>query len=125
MKVIITATGETLDAPVDPRFGRCQYFVTVDTKTMDFSAQSNMQKNAMGGAGVQAAQYVANEDVDAVVTGSVGPNAFQTLSAADVKVFTGAEGTVKDAVEALNQGLLQETETSTVGSHHGMGGRRR
>ena len=125
MKVIITATGGTLDAPVDPRFGRCQYFVTVDTKTMDFSAQSNMQKNAMGGAGVQAAQYVANEDVDAVVTGSVGPNAFQTLSAADVKVFTGAEGTVKDAVEALNQGLLQETETSTVGSHHGMGGRRR
>lgn len=125
MKVIISATGETLDAPVDPRFGRCQYFVMVDTETMDFSAQSNMQKNAMGGAGVQAAQYVANEDVDAVVTGSVGPNAFQTLSAAGVKVFTGAEGTVKDAVEALNQGLLQETETSTVGSHHGMGGRRR
>lgn len=125
MKVIVTATGETLDAAVDPRFGRCQYFVMVDTETLDFSAHDNSQKNAMGGAGVQAAQYVANEGVDAVVTGSVGPNAFQTLSAAGVKVFTGAQGTVKEAVDAFNQGSLQETAASTVGSHHGMGGRRR
>jgi len=122
MKIIVTATKDDLDSPVDSRFGRCQYFITVDTETLDFSAQENSQKNAIGGAGVQAAQTVANEKVDAVVTGSVGPNAFQTLNVAGVKIFTGAQGTVKDAVEAFKQGSLEETDSSTVQSHHGMGG---
>lgn len=122
MKIIVTAKKEDLDSPVDPRFGRCQYFITVDTETLGFSAQKNSQKNAMGGAGVQAAQTVANEKVDAVVTGSVGPNAFQTLDVAGVKIFTGAQGTVKDAVEAFKEGKLEEPDTSTVQSHHGMGG---
>ena len=128
MKIIITATEKDLNAPVDPRFGRCQYFITINPETLEFNALENDQKNAMGGAGVQAAQTVANAQVDAVVTGAVGPNAFQTLKAANVKIYTGANGTVKDAVDAFKNGSLQETETSTVGSHHGMGsgrGRRR
>lgn len=120
MKVIVTATKDTLDGPVDPRFGRCQYFITVDTEDLEYTVMENSQKNAMGGAGVQAAQTVANAQVDAVITGSVGPNAFQTLNVAGVKIFTGASGTVKEAIMALNQGSLQETNDSTVGSHHGM-----
>jgi predicted Fe-Mo cluster-binding NifX family protein len=120
MKVIVTATKDTLDGPVDPRFGRCQYFITVDTDKLEYTVMENSQKNAMGGAGVQAAQTVANAQVDAVITGSVGPNAFQTLNVAGVKIFTRANGTVKDAVEAFKNGLLQETEMSTVDSHHGM-----
>jgi len=124
MKVIVTATKDNLDGPVDPRFGRCQYFITVDTDSMNYTAMENNQKDAMGGAGVQAAQTVANAQVDAVITGSVGPNAFQTLNVAGVKIFTGASGTVKDAITALKQGSLQETKDSTVGSHHGMGGGR-
>ncbi|MBS3778038.1 MAG: NifB/NifX family molybdenum-iron cluster-binding protein [Candidatus Thermoplasmatota archaeon] len=125
MKIIVTATEKDLNAPVDPRFGRCQYFITVDTETFDFSSQENSQKNAIGGAGVQAAQTVANEKVDAVITGSVGPNAFQTLNVAGVKIFTGAQGTVKDAVKAFKEGSLEEPDSSTVQSHHGMGGRGR
>jgi predicted Fe-Mo cluster-binding NifX family protein len=124
MKIIITATEKDLNAPVDPRFGRCQYFITVDSETLEFNALENDQKNAMGGAGVQAAQTVANEKVDAVITGAVGPNAFQTLKAANVKIFTGATGTVKDAVDAFKNGSLEETDMSTVGSHQGMGGGR-
>lgn len=123
MKIIVTATENNLDAPVDPRFGRCQYFIIVNPETLDYNAQENDQKNAIGGAGVQAAQTVANAQVDAVVTGSVGPNAFETLKAANVKIFTGATGTVKDAIEAFVQGSLQETDMSTVGPHHGIGGR--
>lgn len=123
MKIIVTATENNLDAPVDPRFGRCQYFIIVNPETLDYNAQENDQKNAIGGAGVQAAQTVANAQVDAVVTGAVGPNAFETLKAANVKIFTGATGTVKDAIEAFVQGSLQETDMSTVGPHHGIGGR--
>ena len=125
MKIIVTATENNLDAPVDPRFGRCQYFIIVNPETLDYNAQENDQKNAIGGAGVQAAQTVANAQVDAVVTGAVGPNAFETLKAANVKIFTGATGTVKDAIEAFVQGSLQETDMSTVGPHHGIGGRGR
>jgi predicted Fe-Mo cluster-binding NifX family protein len=70
---------------------------------------------------VQAAQAAANKQVEAVITGSVGPNAFQTLSAAGVKIFTGANGTVKDAIIDFKEGKLQETRASTVGPQHGMG----
>ena len=99
MKVIITAMGSDLNSQVDPRFGRCKYFLTVDTETMEFEATLNGNQDAMGGAGVQAAQTVANKGVDALLTGSVGPNAFQTLSAAGLKIYTGAHGTIKEVLE--------------------------
>ena len=125
MKIIITATQDHLDALVDPRFGRCQYFIIVDTENLNYKVLENKQRDAFGGAGVQAAQTVANEQVEAVVTGAVGPNAFQTLNAAQVPIYTGAQGTVKEAIDAFKKGQLQETKISTVGSHHGMGGRGR
>jgi len=120
MKVIITAMGSDLNSQVDPRFGRCKYFLTVDTETMEFEATLNGNQDAMGGAGVQAAQTVANKGVDALLTGSVGPNAFQTLSAAGLKIYTGAHGTIKEVLEQFKQGELKESSDSTVGSHFGM-----
>jgi len=123
MKIGISSTGEDLNADVDPRFGRCKYFLFVDTDTMDFETVSNESAMASGGAGIQAAQTVAKEGVKTIITGNMGPNAFQTLSAAGIKVFTGANGTVKEAVEKYKKGELEETEAPNVGSHHGMGGR--
>ena len=123
MKIGISSTGEDLNADVDPRFGRCKYFLFVDTDTMDFETVSNESAMASGGAGIQAAQTVAKVGVKTIITGNMGPNAFQTLSAAGIKVFTGANGTVKEAVEKYKKGELKETETPNVGSHHGMGGR--
>jgi predicted Fe-Mo cluster-binding NifX family protein len=123
MKIGISSTGEDLNADVDPRFGRCKYFLFVDTDTMDFEAVSNESAMASGGAGIQAAQTVAKEGVKTIITGNMGPNAFQTLSAAGIKVFTGANGTVKEVVEKYKKGELKETEAPNVGSHHGMGGR--
>ena len=120
MKVIITAMENNLESPIDPRFGRCKFFLTVDTESLEFEATENENNRAMGGAGIQAAQTVANKEVDAVITGSVGPNAFQTLSAAGLKVYTGAHGTIKEIIEQFKQGNLKETSSSTVGSHFGM-----
>ena len=120
MKIGITSTGEDMDANVDQRFGRCKYFLIVDTESMEFEALSNENAMAYGGAGVQAAQTIARTGVEVIVTGSVGPNAFQTLSAAGVKIFTGASGTVKEAIEKYKKGELNETEAPSVGSHSGM-----
>ena len=125
MKICISSTGEDLNAQVDPRFGRCSYFLIVDTNAMSFESISNESAMTSGGAGIQAAQTVAKAGVEAVVTGNVGPNAFQTLSAAGIKVFTGANGSIKDVIEKYKKGELKNTDSASVSSHFGMkaGGR--
>jgi predicted Fe-Mo cluster-binding NifX family protein len=121
MNIAVSATGSTLEAQVDPRFGRCSYFVIADTDTMSFEAFPNMAASAMGGAGIQAAQEIVNRGVKVLVTGNVGPNAFQTLSAAGIEVVVGASGTVKEAIEKYSKGELKKTGSPTVQGHHGMG----
>jgi len=122
MKLAVTSTGPGLEDQIDPRFGRCVFFLVIDTETMEVQAISNASAAAGGGAGIQAAQTVANSGAEMVITGNVGPNAFRTLAAAGMKIITGAEGSVKDAVERVKSGKLNETEAPTVGSHFGMGG---
>jgi len=120
MKMCISATSDSLDANVDPRFGRCQYFVIVDSETMEFSAIYNDSTNAAHGAGIQAAQTVANMGAKVVITGNIGPNAFNVLSATGIKLVTGISGSIRDAVEKYKNGQLQETSSPTVGGHFGM-----
>jgi predicted Fe-Mo cluster-binding NifX family protein len=125
MKVAVSATGESLDAGVDPRFGRCQVFVIVDTDTMAFEAISNTSASAMSGAGIQAAQEVAAKGVQVVITGNVGPNAHDVLSSAGIRIMIGASGTVMDAVERFKMGQLQEITTpgpAHAGMQQSMGG---
>ena len=121
MKVAATAKNNLLDSEIDPRFGRCSYFLIIDTETMEFDTISNESAMSRGGAGIQAAQTVAKTGVDAVITGNIGPNAYQTLSAAGIKVFTGANGIIKDAIEKYKKGELKQTQSPNVGSHSGMG----
>ncbi len=122
MKIAVSAVDDNLDAELDPRFGRCQYFIFVDPETMKFEAVSNESASAMGGAGIQAAQNVADMKAEVVLTGNMGPNAFQTLSAAGIKIITGVSGTVKDALEKFKAGELKETPAPNVATHSGMGG---
>lgn len=124
MKIGISSTGNDLDSEIDPRFGRCRFFVVVDTGTMEFDSHSNENAASMGGAGIQAAQFMADLGVKAVLTGNVGPNAFETLNAGGIRIFTGIHGKVRDAVERFIKGELDETISPTVGGHHGMGGGR-
>jgi predicted Fe-Mo cluster-binding NifX family protein len=95
--------------------------VFVDSDTMAFEAMANEAIAAPGGAGIQAAQTVVNKGVDVLVSGNVGPNAFQVLSTAGVKIATGAYGTVQEAVEMYKAGRLSEAGISTVAAHAGMG----
>ncbi|MBU2102323.1 MAG: NifB/NifX family molybdenum-iron cluster-binding protein [Candidatus Omnitrophica bacterium] len=121
MKICITSEGKTLDSKVDPRFGRCQNFIFFDTDTGKFEAQENANAQFQGGAGIQSAQLVNLKGATAVLTGNVGPNAFETLNKAGIQVYTGVSGTVKEAVEAYKGGKLKITESPSVGSKFGMG----
>jgi predicted Fe-Mo cluster-binding NifX family protein len=120
MKIIITSTGEDLDSQVDPRFGRCRYFLIVDIESMSYESISNESAITSGGAGIQAAQTVAKTGAKAILTGNIGPNAFQTLAAAEIKVYTGANGTIKDMIEKYKKGELKEVNSPSVNSHFGM-----
>jgi predicted Fe-Mo cluster-binding NifX family protein len=121
MKIAVSATAPGLDAEVDPRFGRCQYFIIVDPQSMEFEAMDNSNAMASGGAGISTAQMIASKGVGVALTGNCGPNAYQTLSAAGVQVITGVSGRIKDAIEAYKIGKLQPITQPSVGSHHGMG----
>ena len=120
MKVCITSEGTSLDSKIDPRFGRCRYFMIVDTDTMAFNAIENASIHASGGAGIQSGQVMAYNNVKAVLTGNVGPNAFQTLQAAGIEIFTGVSGTVREALEKYKEGAFKKTQGPTVDAKKGM-----
>lgn len=124
MKVAVSAVSENLDAQINPRFGRCQYFIIIETDNMQFEAIPNVSQNAPSGAGIQAAQNVANKGIQVVLTGNVGPNASQVLSSAGIKIVTGVSGTVREAVERYKNGQLQSMTTPTamgLGTGRGFG----
>jgi len=122
MKIAVTATKPSIDADVDPRFGRCQYFVIVDLDTMESESMENSSAQASGGAGISTGQMIAGKGAEAVLTGSCGPNAFRVLSASGIKVVTGATGKILDAIEDYKAGRLQSSPQPNVTDHFGMDG---
>ncbi len=117
MKICITAAGEGWEAQTQPNFGRAAYFLFID----EGAEQPVAVRNVPGahGAGVQAAQTVSQHGASVVITGSIGPNAFQGLSAAGIDVFVGATGTVRQAYDAYLAGELQKVGAPTGRSHQG------
>jgi len=121
MKIAVSASTADLSSSVDPRFGRCPYFLIVDPETMEFEAVENPNVSSASGAGIQAAQLVANKEVKALLTGSCGPNAFQTLEAAGIQVIVGVSGTVEEAVRSYKTGRYKTAAQPNVPSHFGIG----
>ena len=120
MKIAITSMGAKLEDKIDPRFGRCHYFILFDTETNKFEAIENTGAQGMGGVGIQSGQIMADKEVETVLTGSCGPNAFQTLQAAGIKVITGASGTVQEAIDKFKSGEFKVISKANASAHSGM-----
>lgn len=117
MKVAVTSKGRELDAEVDPRFGRASYILVIDTDTLAVEVIDNQtNKNAFKGAGIQAAAAICDKGAQALLTGFCGPNAFNALSAAGIKVANNASGTIRETVEAFKQDKFEfASEANTQG----------
>ncbi len=120
MHIAIASSGQTLDAPMDARFGRAAFFLIVDSVTLAFTVHPNPAIQHSGGAGIAACQYLVGEGAEAVVAGQLGPNAMRVLESADVALFQGIGGTVRDNVIACNEGKL-EALTQSGPAHMGKG----
>ncbi len=118
MKLAITSEGESLQSAMDPRFGRAKFFIVLDTETQASVAVPNTQNlNAAQGAGIQAGKKIVELGVKTLITGHVGPKAFTTLQAGNVEIYTGASGTVGEAVEQFKAGTLKAAQGADVEGH--------
>lgn len=120
MKICVTAQEDNLDSLVDPRFGRAKFFIFIDSETLDFQAVENPNVDGMGGVGIQSAQFLIDKEVSVLLTGNVGPNAFNVLNSAGIKIVSNLSSTVKDVVEQFKQKKLKPTDNASVDSHFGM-----
>lgn len=120
MRIAFTTSGETLESPLEPRFGRAPRFLIYDNESKDIELVDNLQNmNAPQGAGIQAAQNVADKGVKCLVTGHCGPKAFRVLSQAGIKVYNTDISTVATALEALESGRLKPSNAPDVEGHWG------
>jgi predicted Fe-Mo cluster-binding NifX family protein len=104
MRICVTAMERSLDAMVEPFFGRSRYFLIVDPGTMEFETIENPGANTSGGAGIKAAQAIADKGIDVLLTGEVGPNASSVLGSVGVHMMTGVSGTVREVVLRYKEG---------------------
>ena len=122
MKISISAVEPGFNAPFDARFGRCAYFIFVDSETHAWDAAPNPALASGGGAGTQAAQFIASQGAQGVISGKFGPNAYEALKAAGIKMYAAQQGTVEDLIQSFLSGELAEfvpTPNSGRRSHSG------
>jgi predicted Fe-Mo cluster-binding NifX family protein len=124
MKIAVSSKGKDLDALIDPRFGRCAYFLIIETDDMSFEVFDNQSTSLGGGAGIQSAQFISSKGAKAVITGNCGPNAVKTLSAAGIEVFLGNTGIIREALQKFKNKELTSTNTANVPEYNGMADRR-
>jgi predicted Fe-Mo cluster-binding NifX family protein len=107
-KIAVSSDAPGLDSDLDPRFGRAAGFVVVDPDSTETQYIDNGASQVMAqGAGIKAAEVVVRAGVKIVLTGYVGPKAFQALAAAGVRVGQNLENmTVRQALEKFKAGEI-------------------
>jgi predicted Fe-Mo cluster-binding NifX family protein len=121
MKIAATSTGPDLDAAIDPRFGRCAYFVILDSESGNLEATPNPFLDAAGGAGTQAAQWILGQDVAVLLTGRCGPKAAAVLHDAGIRMVEGVSGSVREASERFRAEDSATSGPQGVGDGRGPG----
>ena len=119
MKIVVSATGVSKESMLDKRFGRCEYFIIFDTETDSYEAVSNSGVNASGGAGIKAANQIIEAKADVLITGNLGPNAFELIEKSKIKAVTCEVMPVNRAIELYQKNMLSDIFSAGM-AHHGM-----
>ncbi len=101
MKIAVAASGGSMDAEISEQFGRCRYFLIIDSETGKFEAFSNPASGMAGGAGPAAVQEIANRGAEVILSGRLGPKAENALQTAGIR-YVEASGKVREAVDKFN-----------------------
>ena len=118
-KIAVSSEGPDMDARVDPRFGRAAGFMIIDPDTMAFEYVDNGSSQVMAqGAGIQAAEIVAATGARILLTGFVGPKAFQALNAAGITIGQNVDNlTVRQAVQRFQAGDVPVADAPNSRGH--------
>ena len=119
MKIAVSATGPSIDDQVDPRFGRCPYYLIVETDDLGYEAIENPSIGLTGGAGIQSAEIMAEKGIKDLITGNCGPNAHKVLSAAGIGIMVGCSGVIREVIERYRTGGLSPSNQPNVSDHFG------
>lgn len=115
MRLAISTRGQDANSPVDLHFGRTRYFRIVDSDSGEETVLDNAgAANAAQGAGIQTARRLVRLGVQAVLTGSVGPNAWQVLQAAKIRIYSVMDGSVEQVLRSFRDGQLQPITENEV-----------
>lgn len=127
MKVAVTSTGNSLESDISPVFGRCPYFIIADIENGEIKGELTKENPArnVAGAGNKAAEFIANNKVDALISGEVGANAFNILRKSGIKVYKLQSGLVKDNLKLFTEDKLGEITSSSNGRPEARNPRRR
>ncbi len=114
MKIFITSTGNSLKSKVDPKFGRCDYFIIYDTETKEFEAKENPYKAGQSSVGISLAQTVIKTGSTVAISTNFGPNAHRVLKEGDIKMYKADEDmTIEEAIKNYLNGKLKEVMSAT------------
>ncbi len=119
MKIAISAEGQNKESLLDRRFGRCDYFLIYDTETGDFKTIGNNGVSSGGGAGIAAASQVIEENVSVIITGNLGPNAFELVEKAGIEAYSCEVLPVFEVVDMFQKKGLPKINVAG-NAHHGM-----
>jgi len=107
-RIAVSSTGKSLKSKMAEVFGRCPYFIIVEienNKIVRSETTKNAVANQMGGAGIAAAQAVAEKNVEVVITGNIGPRALDVLRQFNIEIYNG-RGLVEDILQEFIAGKL-------------------
>ena len=118
MKLIVPVESKSLDVPVCPSFGRTPLYVSFDTETGNHEFLDNSAATSQGGAGIKAAQMLADHGAKAVITYRCGDNAAQVLNAAKIEMYKAQDGSVSENIEKFKSGKLSLLSEIHPGLHN-------
>lgn len=115
MKIAVPVDENRKDVCVS--FGRTPYFLFHDTETGAEEFVENPAAQAPGGAGLKAAQCVADNEADVLITVRCGENAAEVLKAAEIKIYKAAGGDAAENIKAFKEEKLEELTHFHAGFH--------